>query len=407
MTGVNASARDMLHACKEYETTQWEPLEKVLNQKWELHPLLLWSDKHIPLYKQCFKQTGVTPEKITSLEDFRKPPLHTREDLVSTEINGRKTKSFPAVAAQTSGTSGCRQTIWLSPTYGSMAVFPLWRRALKALGLQPQDSLQQICTLGRGAFPTLGRTIYIDLQDTRTELLTQIMSSQPNALCALPATMEYLSIELLKTNTPPPTFLKYIFTVGEQATASTRKLINTAFHCAPADLYAATEISSGIAWQCEEQEGYHVNIDNLIVEVLDSDGYPAAPGQEGRVVVTDLSSRPVPLIRYEIGDLASWQETPCGCCRTLSCLASIGGRKMKRLVLQNGEWLTVQNISGPLASIFEVMQHQAREELDGFINVDVVLAPNSTAQEILARARIVLMKSVLSTIEWKLNPVLH
>lgn len=80
---------------------------------------------------------------------------------------------------------------------------------------------------------------------------------------------------------------------------------------------------------------------------------------------------------------------------------------MKRLVLQNGEWLTVQNISGPLASIPEVMQHQAREELDGFINVDVVLAPNSTAQEILARARIVVMKSVLSTIEWKLNPVLH
>ena len=150
-----------------------------------------------------------------------------------------------------------------------------------------------------------------------------------------------------------------------------------------------------------------MSIDNLIVEVLDSDGYPAALGQEGRVVVTDLSSRPVPLIRYEIGDLASWQETPCGCGRTLPGLASIGGQKMKRLVLQNGEWLTVQNISGPLASIPEVMQHQAREELDGFINVDVVLAPNSTAQEILARARIVLMKSVLSTIEWKLNPVLH
>ncbi|MDG2048516.1 MAG: hypothetical protein P8J79_14995 [Halioglobus sp.] len=128
MSGVNASIRDMLHACKECETTQWEPLDKDLNQQWELHSLLLWSDKHIPFYKQRFKQTGVTPEKITSLEDFRKLLLHSRGDLVGAEINGLKTKSFPAVAAQTSGTSGCRQTIWLSPIYGSMAAFPLWRR---------------------------------------------------------------------------------------------------------------------------------------------------------------------------------------------------------------------------------------------------------------------------------------
>lgn len=405
-SGDAVSAQDMLRMCRDFDSSQWASSNELLTRQWEkLILLLTWSDRNISFYRKRFQCAGIKPGQISSLEEFRGIPLLSRAEIADADSNNLKTGDFPCVATRTTGTSGRKLTVWIAPDYGSLIVFPLWRRALKAGGLQPRDRYQRITYLGRGMYPTVGRTQDIELRDTTGEILAQLQKSQPAAILAIPSTLEILSLEMIRQGIGPPVMLRRIFTCGEYLTASTRNLIQTAFHCDPVDHYAATEVSSGIAWQCERREGYHVNADNLIVEILDDRNKPVSPGTVGRVVVTDLSSRPFPIIRYDIGDLASWQEEPCACGRTLPCLSSIAGREVERIQLSNGEWLTSHDIAGALYAVPDAMQFQVRQEPQGLIVVDVVMRSGSNRMQSQEDFRLAIMKTVLASARWELNPV--
>jgi phenylacetate-CoA ligase len=102
------------------------------------------------------------------------------------------------------------------------------------------------------------------------------------------------------------------------------------------DVYSAQELGY-IALQCPENENiYHIQAENLYVEVLDKEGYPCKEGEIGRIVVTTLHNFAMPLIRYEIGDYAEVGSS-CACGRTLPVLRQIMGRKRNMLALPNGE----------------------------------------------------------------------
>src|SRR5207249_8973126 len=95
----------------------------------------------------------------------------------------------------------------------------------------------------------------------------------------------------------------------------TRALIEAQFGCKVFDKYGAREFS-GMAHQCDAHRGYHVNAESYIVEVV-RDGRPAAEGEVGMVLVTDLNNRCVPMIRYQLGDLAVATSRVCPCGRGL------------------------------------------------------------------------------------------
>ncbi len=407
MLNTHVSAKDMLRACEDFESSQWQPLEEIYDKQWKkLHSLFLWTDEHIPFYRERYKKVRLKPQDVSSFEEFRSLPTLNRTDLYNAKQNGLKTGEFPCKETYTTGTSGRKLTVWLTPDYNYLVVFPLWRRALKAGGLQPNDRYQRITIMGGDdEYPTLGRPHDITLNDTTSEILLQIKSTKPNAINSDPSMLEYLSLDIIKHGNNPPESLKRIFTFGDNLTHSARRLIKTAFGCDPIDHYAAREFSSGIAWQCEKRQGYHVNSDNLIVEILDAQGEPVPHGEMGHLVITDLSSRPVPIIRYEIGDIASWQQQPCDCGRSLPCLSSIDGRAIERIMLQSGEWLTPHGINSAIYRVPEVLQYQLREQRTGRIVIDVVLDPVVDHMKVLDKFRTELLKTVLSTVDWELNPV--
>ena len=101
-------------------------------------------------------------------------------------------------------------------------------------------------------------------------------------------------------------------------------MIERVFEASPVDLYGLTEIGY-VAWQCELRDALHVNAAAFLVEVL-RDKRPAAPGELGRVVVTDLRGRTVPLLRYDTGDLAVAAAGPCACGRSTQLLGRMEGR---------------------------------------------------------------------------------
>lgn len=97
------------------------------------------------------------------------------------------------------------------------------------------------------------------------------------------------------------------------------------FQCPIFDRYGSREMID-MACDCDRHEGLHVSPYMHVVEILDEKGKPCPPGQMGRVVVTQLFNPVMPLIRYELGDYATWAENPCSCGRNWPMLKQIDGR---------------------------------------------------------------------------------
>jgi phenylacetate-CoA ligase len=126
-----------------------------------------------------------------------------------------------------------------------------------------------------------------------------------------------------------------------------RERIESVFRCRVQDQYGSREVS-GIAAECGEGEGLHVLPWMCVVEVVDEQGRNAAPGTDGRLLVTSLCNYAMPLIRYEIGDRAALladDATACACGRGGQRLAHIAGRVVDTFKapdgsLVNGEYFT-------------------------------------------------------------------
>src|SRR5205085_9123193 len=118
---------------------------------------------------------------------------------------------------------------------------------------------------------------------------------------------------------------------------TSRRIIEESFGCKVFDKYGAREFS-GIAYECEAHQGHHVVGEGYVVEVL-KDGRPAAPGEIGEVVVTDLNNYCLPFIRYRIGDLAEQLDPrqACACGRGLPRLGKIEGRVQSIIIGSKGQ----------------------------------------------------------------------
>ena len=75
--------------------------------------------------------------------------------------------------------------------------------------------------------------------------------------------------------------------------------------------------------ECERHEGLHLTAEQTLLEIVDDEGHPVAPGTEGNVVVTDLYNYGMPFIRYRIGDVGSLDRSACACGRSLPRIRSI------------------------------------------------------------------------------------
>lgn len=117
-----------------------------------------------------------------------------------------------------------------------------------------------------------------------------------------------------------------------------RRTIEDTFACRVTNRYGCEEVSL-IASECEEHCGLHVNADGLHVEIL-IDGRPAAHGQPGAVVITDLINRAMPIIRYKVGDVAAWASRQCRCGRGLPLLERIEGRESDYVTTESGELIS-------------------------------------------------------------------
>jgi phenylacetate-CoA ligase len=129
-----------------------------------------------------------------------------------------------------------------------------------------------------------------------------------------------------------------------------------------------------IGMECAAHSGYHIASDNLCVEVVDAAGRPVAPGETGRILVTDLHNDANPFVRYEIGDLGTIREPGrrCPCGLPFPLLAKVEGRLQEVIVTASGERLTALFIPHLMKEFAWVQGYQLVQERPGEVMVNLV-----------------------------------
>jgi phenylacetate-CoA ligase len=190
------------------------------------------------------------------------------------------------------------------------------------------------------------------------EQLDALAALRPEFLYTMPSNLDGL-LQALERRPGSLTSLRCIFTGGEVLDDSirerTRKLLGVEIR----DNYGSTE--GFIAWQCGSGS-YHVNAEHVMVEIVDENNRPVKPGAMGRILVTTLENRLMPLIRYEIGDYAIASGDECGCGRTLSLIGRVIGRGINLFRMPDGRRVSPWPLVGPLKDCAAIRQFQIVQE---------------------------------------------
>jgi len=198
----------------------------------------------------------------------------------------------------------------------------------------PRQGVEELRGIHWGLEPLKGPMVILGPSQTMEQQLEKLEREQPDHLTTYPSIL----LELLKHskkfgfNLPN---LKGVTTQGEVADENVRNKCKEILGIELMDSYGAEECGY-LAMQCPQHRHYHVQSENVLIEVLDDLGNPSAPGQMGRVVITTLNNYAMPLIRYQINDYATISEE-CNCGRGLPVIKQILGRSRNMFVLPSGE----------------------------------------------------------------------
>jgi phenylacetate-CoA ligase len=220
-----------------------------------------------------------------------------------------------------------------------------------------------------------------------------LLAEQPKYLVSFPSNLAALAEHCLERGTVLPG-LQEVRTIGEMLLPRQRELFRQAWGGKVTDMYSCEE-AGYLALQCPEAEHYHVQSENVILEIVNGEGKPCAPGEPGRVLITTLHNFATPLVRYELGDVAELGPS-CACGRGLPVLAKIHGRRRNRLRLPDGrsefpylgEHGQIAAATGVKVRQFQFVQKSTEE-----VEVKLVTDRDFTPQE-AARARALVQRNL-------------
>jgi phenylacetate-CoA ligase len=187
-------------------------------------------------------------------------------------------------------------------------------------------------------------------------------------------------LEVYEEGTVEPPAVEKLLTFAETVTASFRKRARTVLGARVVDRYSCEEIGP-LAFQCPQSDDhYHVASTNMFLELLDDSGKPCAPGTAGRVVVTGLHNCASPVVRYELGDLASWQPE-CVCGHSHPVLTNLLGRTRFLVQLPSGARKHVAFNARDWLPIVPVREYRIVQVTKGVIHAEFVMDRPITREE--------------------------
>ena len=217
-------------------------------------------------------------------------------------------------------------------------------RSLTAAGGDADDVIQ-VCygyglfTGGLGAHygaSAIGATV-IPMSAGNTQRQMMMMTELgATMLCCTPSYATYLGETLKEAGLLDKVKLKSGVFGAEPWTEEMRQHLEELFDFDACDIYGLTEIGGpGVAFECLEKHGMHVNEDHVIVEIINPEtGEPLPNGEKGELVFTTITKTGMPMLRYRTHDICSIIDEPCACGRTFHRISRLTGRTDDMLVIR-------------------------------------------------------------------------
>lgn len=302
--------------------------------------------ENVPYYRDLMDKKGVKPEDIRSVDDLHKLPFLSKADLREAYPFGLLAKPLSDCVRihSTSGTTGKRVV-----AFYTQHDVDLWEdccaRAITAAGGNEDDVCQ--VAYGYGLF-TGGMGLHggshkagcltLPMSSGNTERQIQFMRDLgATILCCTPSYAAYIGETLHDMGlTPDDIKLKAGIFGAEPWTEEMRRSIEKSLGIKAYDIFGLTEISGpGVAFECEEQSGMHINEDHFIPEIIDPETGEVLPeGSVGELVFTSITKEAFPLLRYRTRDLCVLSRKKCSCGRTLIKMAKPMGRSDDMMIIR-------------------------------------------------------------------------
>ncbi|MTV36413.1 glycosyltransferase [Duganella radicis] len=330
------------------EASQWWPLEHIEGLQVErLRALLLNASEHVPYYRQMFARIGFDATRVHDVRDLRCLPV-----LRKTHINDNRDDFIADDAGElkrltTGGSSGEPLIFYLGKQRISHDVAAKWRatrwwgvdigdREAVMWGSPIELHAQDLWRARRDRLMRSDLLPAFDLSPARLdEYLTRLQKQRPAMLFGYPSVMSLLAQHARQRGVALDRLgVRVVFVTAERLYEEQRATLTEAFNAPVANGYGGRD-AGFIAHECPEG-GMHITAEDIIVEILDAQGQPVAPGQDGAIVITHLASRDFPLIRYATGDVGALDPRPCPCGRGLPLLQRVAGRTSDFVVARDG-----------------------------------------------------------------------
>ena len=333
---------------RDMEQTQWwtrAQLEALQLER--LRTLLLHASENVPYFRQLYARIGFDANRVRELSDLRRLPI-----LYKADIN-RHRDDFVADNAgrlqrfNTGGSSGepliffqgkervshdvaakWRATRWWGVDIGDPEAL-MWGSPIE-LNAQDRWRMRRDRLLRSLLLPAfdLSAAHLDDYLDKLRKQRPAMLFGYPSALCVLARHAQGKRVRLDGLG------VKVVFVTAERLYDEQRALLEKTFAAPVANGYGGRD-AGFLAHQCPEG-GLHITAEDVILEIVDPQGAPVAPGDNGAIVVTHLASCDFPFIRYATGDVGALDTQPCPCGRGLPLLKRVEGRVTDFVVARDG-----------------------------------------------------------------------
>jgi phenylacetate-CoA ligase len=343
---------------KELEQLQLERLESTLSRVY----------MNVPFYRKTFDEVKFNPDDLRSLDDLRRLPFTTKNDLRNNYPYGLFAVPLREIVRihASSGTTGMSTVVGYSKndikTWSNLVA-----RVLAAGGITKDDVIQIAFNYGlfTGAFglhygaERLGASVIpVSSGNTRRQIKlmqdfkTTALVSTPSYAMLIADTMMEMGINRNSLS------LKYGLFGAEPWSDAMRKEIEDKLKIVATDNYGLSEVMGpGVAGECLERNGLHISEDHFLVEWINPDTLePVEPGEIGEMVITTLTKEAFPVIRYRTRDLTRLMPEPCPCGRTMKRMTRVYGRTDDMLIIR-GVNVFPQQIENVLFEIEGVAPH--------------------------------------------------
>ena len=328
---------------QEIETMPYEELRALQSERLVKQVRHVWDN--VPYYRKKMEEKGVTPEDIQGIDDLYKLPFLCKDDLREAYPYGLKGAPLSDCVRihSTSGTTGKRVV-----AFYTQHDIDLWddccARALVAAGATKDD----ICHIAYGFGLFTGGAglnggshkvgcLTLPMSSGNTERQLQFMTDLGSTiLCCTPSYAAYLAESIHEQGLRDQIRLKAGIFGAEAWSEDMRHDIENKLGIKAHDIYGLTETSGpGVAFECSEQTGMHINEDHFIAEIIDPDTGEVLPeGSKGELVFTAITKEAFPLLRYRTRDICVLSRKKCSCGRTHIKMSKPMGRSDDMLIIR-------------------------------------------------------------------------